>query len=323
MPVEYGDDAIQTMEYKSAIEQLAKREPMTEATKNIPRFTGFRVSNTAKGAEYVLTDSEKDRVELIARKVGGLSKIAVEDLRDPQADVMAAKRKEAASSLAVNLDNSCLTVTGAANGTTIKFNSVYREIRTSPTADTFDDFLGYTADDNYLSITRANFKAAGVDKGYDTLSDLLERVETGRFFDPANTVVLASPAFMGLMRKMKNEAGDPLLVPVGKNPLGQPDYQVFGYPAVFSHGLTTTAVDAGEFGDLTGNPVMIIANRNHLHLGRRALSPHIPADTFGWAVQGPQEGTGFFSDELFMKAAYRRAFVLSTRFAAAVLEVTG
>lgn len=321
LPVEYGDEAVQRYAETSAAEQVCRPEPMAESTKYVPRFTGFTVGNVAKGAAYAYTDASEDKLFLEARKFGGIGKGANEDLNDLMSDPLQAMRTEAGSSLALNLDNSCFSVTAAKNSSTIKFDSVYKVLTTAPVGGSFDDVLGYTANANRLQITAANFMASGAGKGYDTLSDLLAKYEVGRFFDPDNTVVIAHHAFMGYMRKMKNAAGDPLLSQVGVNPLtNKPVYSVFGYTAKFSFGLRTSATDTSE---PTGNPLLIIANKKALRLGKRGLQPDIPADTFGVAFQPSSFGDGFDSDEWKMKAASRRAFGLATAFAAAVIEING
>lgn len=319
LPVEYGDEAIEHLTLTSAVEQFARSEPMAENTKNIPRFRDFEVSNVAKGDAYAYTDSVKDRIELVAKKVGGISKIADEDLtgdlqvRDPLQPL----RNAAGTALALNYDNSCLGVSAAQNASTIKYTSVYRAVRQAVSdPDDFDD--GYGADDNYVAITRANFKAAGAGKGYDTLSDLLAIYETSWFFSESETVVAADPAFKGMFRGMKNADGDPYITQVGVDVLGRPKYQVFGYPVVWTKGARVSAVDTSK---PTGNPLLILGNRSALIRGNRALSPQIPADSFGWAIQRSAFGEGFDSDESKVKAAYRRAFAVGTRRALAVLEL--
>lgn len=315
LPVQYGDEAIERLVETSSVERFARVEPMAEDTKNVPRFRDFQVGNVAKGDAYAKSESEIDRIDLIARKVGGYDKIAEEDITGSlQADPLQPMRNAAADALARNFSNSCLAVTAAANGTTVKYNSVYRVVTTNGTG--FD--AGYTANDNYDSITRADFKAAGAGKGYDTLSDLLGLHEVSDVFEDLETIVIAHPTVKGLFRGMKNAVGDPLLAQVGIDPFKKPQYQIFGYDIVWDKAAKTSAVDVSR---PTGNPLLVLGNRRHLVRGARALSPQIPADSFGWAMQTSANGDGFLSDEALVKAAFKRAFVVGTAQAFCVLEI--
>lgn len=322
LPVEYGDEAIEKVKENSAIEAYARTEPMAEATKNVPRFSGFTVGNVAKGAAYSLSDTNQDRIDLIARKVGGAAQLAEEDITgDLQTDPLQPLRNEAGSNLALNYDNSCLGVTAASNGTTIKYNSVYREVRTSGAGGGFD--AAYTADDNYKTITTANLikaSAAAPNEGYFMLSTILGKYEIGRLFEDQNTVVIADPRLKASFRNMRDPGtGSVLLVPVGKDTLGRPQYEFFGYPIRWSRGAVTSFVDTEA---PTGNSLLIVGNSRMLIRGTRSLTPQIPADTFGWAMQRSGNGPGFLSDECYVKAAFRRAFAVGSKQGVAVLEVT-
>jgi hypothetical protein len=325
IPVEYGDRAIQRIAEGSVVERIARREPMAEETKNVPRLTGFQVGTVEKGTAYALSVSTKDRLNLIAQKVGGAAKLAEEDITgDAQADPLAALRLEGADALALHYDNSCLATTGQTiDFDDVKYRSVYAAVNGTP--DAFDAAFGYTAGANHEAIDASEFRRARVDgdgnehtNGYDVLSDLLGRYETSRFFSDPDTRVIAHPAYKNLMRGMKNANGDPLMAQVGVNALGRPVYEVFGYPVEFAHGARTSAVNTQA---PEGNPLLIVGNRRMLIRGTRALAPQIPADTFGVALQRSSQGVGFLSDEAFMKVAFRRAFNVGTAQAFAVLEV--
>lgn len=319
LPIEYGDTAIEKLKENSAVESQGREEPMTEATKNIPRYAGFTVGNVSKGAQYGASTGDEDRIDLIARKVGGYAQLAEEDITgDLQADPLQPLRNEAGSELALNFDNSCLGVTAAGNGTTVKYTSVYKEIRTSGVAGGFDK--NYTADDSYKTITTANLEASSAaNVGYNMLNDVMGLAEITRLFEDDQTIVIADPRLKKSFRVLKDPLGAFLLVPIGRDALGRPQYEFFGYPVFWSRGARTSAVDTSS---PPGNKLLIVANKRHLIRGNRALSPQIPADTFGWALQRSGHGLGFFSDEAFVKAAFRRAFALGSKQAAAVLEVT-
>lgn len=320
LPVEYGDEAIQALAEDSAVEMLARQEPMAENTKTVPRFANFTVGNVAKGQQYVASVAYEDQIDLTAKKVGGFTRIAEEDLRDLVADPLAAKRVEAARALAKEFDNSCLGTTGAANTTTIKYTSVYRKVRFSQTdTDGFDAEFGYSDDDNYIAITPAELVAptTSATNGYDALSDLLSLVEDGEFND-GELAVIAHPSIRGKLRKIKDANGQPVMTQNGVDLRGNPTYDFFGHAFAWSRGARTHAVNSQS---PSGNPLVIVAVRRMLVKGNRALSPQIPASTFGVALQRSGQGPGFLSDEAYMKAAYRRAFVPATALGLAVLEV--
>lgn len=318
LPVEYGDTAIEKIKENSAVETFGRNEPMAEATKNIPRFAGFTVGNVAKGATYSLSDTDQDRIDLIARKVGGAAQLAEEDITgDLQTDPLQPLRNEAGSNLALNYDNSCLAVTAAQNGTTIKYTSVYKEIITSGVAGGFDK--NYTANDGLTSTTKSALTTQAT--GYALLSDFLAKFELSRLFEDQDTIVIADPRYKSVWRQVKDPAtGQLLLVPLGRDGLGRPTYEFFGYELKFARAARTSAVDTEA---PTGNGLVIVANRKHLIRGTRSLTPQIPADTFGWAMQRSGNGPGFLSDECYVKAAFRRAFALGSKQAAIVMEATG
>lgn len=321
LPVDFGDEAIHALAEDSAVEMLARQEPMPENTKTVPRFNNFTVGNAAKGQQYVESTSYEDQIELTAKKVGGFVRIAEEDLRDLVADPLAQYRIQAARALAKEFDNSCLGTTGAKNTTTVKYQSVYRKVRNGQTdTDSFDAEFGYTDDDNYDSITEANFAnpTTSASNGYDALSDLLSLVEDGEFND-GELAVIAHPSLRGKLRKIKDGNGQPVMTQNGLVLRGTPQYDFLGHPFAWSRGARTHAVNSQS---PTGNALVIVAVRRMLVKGNRALAPQIPASTFGVALQRSQQGPGFLSDEAYMKAAYRRAFVPATALGMAVLEIT-
>lgn len=312
---ENASKVLHRIDYGSAVEVLGSPELMASAVKQIPRDGGFTVGNVAKGGTYAESQSTDDKVDLIARKVGGAERVAAEDLVDPFTDVLAAKRYEAARALAINYDNSCLAVTGAMDGTTVKYHSVYNDLRSNGSGTT----SAYAADANYQAVTNANFIASlAAGKGYDVLNNAVGNYEEGDYFDEADTIVIANPKFRRLLRNVKDASGNPLLVPRDAGQLQVGGYNVFGYTTFWSRGAKTSAVDSQA---PTGNPVLIIANRQLLKRGVSSM-PGIPAGGVGFQLQDPMSGIGFLTDEYVMKAAFRRGFRLLTPFAASLIEVT-
>ncbi len=241
-------------------------------------------------------------------------------------DVLAGKRQDATRTLAVYLDNSAFATTAAVNfqtGTSsVNYTSVYRALRTNGDASSIE--ATYTADDNYTTVTTTNMKAtlSGGTTGYGALDSWLAKYEESEFFEEDNTYVVASHKFRSLLRGVKDGQGNPLLVPrygEGSAIAGRLQYDILGYPTVWSRGLRTSAVSTDT---PTGNPLLFIGNRRQLIKGVASLDGNIPADQPGFALQRGRDGIGFLNDQAYLKAAVRRGFVVGTRLAHSVLEVT-
>src|SRR5262249_19355671 len=142
---ENASTVLHKIDFGSAVEALGTPSLMATAVKQIPRDGGFTVGNVAKGGTYAESQSTDDKIELIARKVGGAERVAAEALVDTFADPLAAKRYEAARALAINYDNSCLAVTAAMDGTNVKYHSVYNDLRSNGSGTASN----YVADANY------------------------------------------------------------------------------------------------------------------------------------------------------------------------------
>jgi hypothetical protein len=241
-------------------------------------------------------------------------------------DVLAGKRQDAARTLAVYFDNSAFATTAAESfqtGTSsVNYTSVYRALRTNGDSNSIES--GYTADDNYHTITTTNMKAtlSGGTTGFGLLDAWLATYEESEFFEEDNTYVVASHKFRSLFRNVKDGQGNPLLIPRygdGSAIAGRVQYDLFGYPTVWSRGLRTSAVSTDT---PTGNPLLFIGNRRQLIKGVASLDGNIPADQPGFALQRGRDGIGFLADQAYLKAAIRRGFKVGTRLAHSVLEVT-
>lgn len=295
LPEEPTSEPIRIISAQSAIEAEAKPVPMTTATKSIPRSGDVDVEIVPKGSAYGEDDGSVDEVVLKARKFGKVIRLAEEDIDDSIVDVINDKKIGWAGSYAKALDNACLGVTAAENGTTVPFTSVYRAVRAT-NADT-----GYTADDNYIAT------AAGADPTYDQLASLVELAETGDYFDEARTVILAHPTLKAALRRLKNGNGDPIFQPdMTQGAAGT----LFGYRFRFSQGARTSAVATNR---PSGNPLVVVANRDLLLLGRRSGPESVVIDG--------RDGASALTDETLLKMRSRRAFVLGHETGAAVLEL--
>lgn len=297
--VEKGDVAIQAMAKASATEALARPENMASNTKDVPRSGDFTIAGVAKGGTYGETSGTNDYVELVARKVGGAIRIAEEDLLDTTVDVLGTKREDAARNMAKFFDNATLGCSAAANGATVLYTSVYKSIRTT------DSNVSYTADDHFLSGSAT----------YDNLSATLGLVEDSNFFEESQMVVIASPAYKQSLRGIKDDQGMPIFV---LGTAGTPS-TLFEYPIFWSQGCRVSATNSYT---PTGNPLLIIVNRQLLIKGMARLSPQIATPNPGFAIQRANNGVGFLSDVALMKAAMRRGFALGDPNGAAVFEKT-
>jgi HK97 family phage major capsid protein len=303
IPVESGSTAIQALVRSSVVERLARPEPMASDTKQVPRSGNFAIANVQKGAAYGETAGTNDYVELIARKAGGVLRVAEEDLLDSNVDILATKRNDAARNMAIYFDNAALGTTAAANGTTVPYTSVYRAVRSN------DAGTGYAADDNYAATAGA--------VTYDNLSALVGKLEESIWFDESQLTIIASPAFRAFFRGIKDSQGAPIFTQA-QGAEGTPD-RLFGYSVEWSMGARTSATATQA---PTGNPLLIVCNRDLLIKGMAKLSPTIVSPNPGFALQRANSGVGFLTDEALLKAAMRRGFVVGAPNAFAVMEKT-
>lgn len=297
IPEEWDSQVIQRTQQVSVIESEAKQYPMSTDTRHIPRSSGVDVNGVAKGIAYGEDESVNDEVLLTAKKAGRAIRIADEDLQDSNVAILEQKRVDWATSWAKYMDNACLAVTAAVSGVTVPFTSVYKAIRTT-NADT-----DYTADDNYVAT------ATGSALTYDNLSAVLGRVEGGDYWDEGLTLVVAHPSLRERIRNIKDDQGMPIFVRGQGGDSGTPD-TLFGHRIRWSLGAKTSATAVHN---PTGNPLLIVVNRDFLALGKRS-GPES-------RVAGPDSGAAFLTDEALLKMRARRAFALTHEKAAAVLEV--
>lgn len=307
--VETGDVAIQALMTSSATERLARPERMTTDTKQVPRSGDFAVSAVAKGASYTETSGTNDYVQMVARKVGGVLRVAEEDLTDAGPDILSTKRVGAARNMAKFFDNATLGTSGTENGTTILYTSVYKALRTSNAAS---GAFAYTADANYRTVSSS---AAGSAQ-YVALSNALGLYESGDFYDEGSNFIIASPMWKSTFRNVLDNMGRPIF---NESPVlgGISQDTLFGLPITWSLGARVSGTNTYN---PTGNPLLIMGNRDMLIKGMANLSAQIATPNPGFAIQRAREGVGFLTDEALMKAAMRRGFVLGTENAFVVVE---
>lgn len=304
IPEEWGGAVVSKIHQVSAVESLARHEPMSTDTKHVPRSGGIVFAGAvAKGAAYGEDVSANDDVLLTARKIGRVMRVADEDIKDTAsvANIIETKKLDWARSYAIGFDNSALGVTAAENGTTIPFTSLYKSLRTT-NADT-----SYTADDNWIE------SATGVALTYTNLSNLFGLVENGSFWSDAEVAVIAHPAFRKALRGIVDTQNRPIFnestAGVAGGGQGGPVATLFGMPIRWSLGAKThaTGVDAP-----TGNPLLFVGNAQYLIVGDRSGPESILATA--------DSGAAFLTDEALLKLRARRGFAVGNEFAWAVLE---
>lgn len=292
IPEENDSTVIQRVNAGSGVERFARRVPMTTDVRNHPRSAGVGVETVAKGGTYGEDTSSNDAVVLTARKFGKAIRIAEEDLEDTLVDVVEQKQTDWATSYAKFLDNAALAVTAAENGTTVPFTSVYKALTTTNAA------TGYTANDN---LTQSGTGGTT----YDTLSAALGLVEGGDYFDEGAVVIIAHPAYRAKFRGIKDDQGNPVFI---QGLAGTPD-TLFGHEVQWSAGARTSATATDS---PTGNPLLVIANRNYMLLGVRSGPESIFIDG--------RDGASALTDEAILKMRARRAFAVGHEGAFAIHE---
>ena len=375
IPEEWDGPVVQKIMQTSAVEAVARPEPMGTQTKHVPRSGGMGMDILGKGDSYTEDANTDDEVLLTARKFGRAISLADEDIADTAGliNVLNTKRIDWATAYAKGFDNACLGTVGAESVAADRpFTSVYQALRTTNSG------TSYTADDNYVrsgdSLGAVTFTdtgdivtfnqnhglavgdrvvfgtittTTGVTAGttyyvitvpsattvtvsataggatlalttngssvsctklgvtYNSLSRTVGLYEQGDWFDPTDTIVIASPAFKQYVRDIKDTQGRPIFVAGNQN---TPD-TLFEYPVKWSLGarVATAATPAP-----TGNPLLVVANRQLLIVGRRSGPESYVADA--------ASGVGFMTDETKLKVRARRAFALGHEKAAAVLE---
>src|SRR6185503_11859842 len=208
IPIEYDSEVVQRVLMESAVERFAKRVPMRSKTKSIPRSAGITVSS---GTTYTDDASVNDEVTITARRFIARFKIDEDDLADASTrmDVIATKGEDWAISYADTFDNACLGVTGTENGTTVPYTSAYKRLRTT-NSDT-----GYTADTNYLTWDDDLISLPTTPLGtslYEKLSTVFKKVETGKYWSLADSLVIAQPGWRDALRLCVDAQGRPIFI---------------------------------------------------------------------------------------------------------------
>lgn len=299
IPIEYSDQVITRVNMDSAAESEAAVEPMKTNTKEIPRSAGISVT---VGTTYTDDTSTNDKVTLTSRRFIARFQVDEDDLADAETrmQVIQTKAMDWAISYADTLDNACFGVSAAENGTTAPFTSMYKALRTT------DSAVSYTADDNYLTWDDDLINIASTPVGtslYEKLSATFKKVESGKYWSLADSLVIAAPGWRDAMRLCTDAQGRPIFI---QGTAGTPD-TLFGVRIRWSRGCK---VSGSLSGSPTGNDLLYFVNRRYMRLGKRS-GPETRTD----AARAQDD-----ADNYAVKFRARRAFKLSHQASAAVLE---
>lgn len=309
IPIEYDSEAVQRVLAESAVERYARAVPMGSDTKQIPRSAGLTVT-----ADTTYTDdaSTNDKVILKARRHIARFSVDEDDLDDANSllNVIQVKSLDWAISYADEFDNACLGVSAAESDTASNhrpYTSLYKALRTS------DSGVSYTADANYLTWDDDNLSIASTgangSSAYEKLSALFSLVESGKFWNQADMLVIAHPSWRSVMRLALDGNGSPIFNESAyiDATTQRPVDTLFGTPIAWSRGAKVSDTATA---DPVGNNLLFYANRRYLARGDRTV-PEV-----SMAAARPQDD----SDVTSVKFRVRKGFVLTHPKAAAVLE---
>lgn len=282
---EQGSSVIQALQANSAVESFARREAMASRTKSVPRFVADAPEVVAEGATIPEATATLDEVVLTAKKYAKIFHVSEEDINDSLVDVLNTYKVEWASKFARKFDNACLGVTAAGDGDDGQpFTSLYRAV--SPGS------------------AGANLIQTGGALSFADINTALGIVEDSEYFDAANTVFMAHPKMLAELRGMVDGTGQ-LVLP---NPIAATPGSLFGYPLVVSYGAATSAAATAN---PTGNPLLIVGNRNMMINGVR-----------GGVESVVSRDAEFSKDGVLLKTRIRRGFAVADADAFAIVEKT-
>ena len=294
IPIEWDQNVLTQLNQRSAVEGYARGYAMGTDTKRVLRSLGTTV---AAGSTYSSDSSTNDYVLLDSVKFTGQFIVDEDDLADADSVVntLSVKAADWSKDYAVMFDNSCLAVTGAADGSTVPFTSVYKTVRSNGATGE-----SYTADANYVNY---NGSASAT---YNSLSSVVSLVEQDRYWNPANSLVIAHPAFRQVFRNTKDDNNMPVFV---LGAAGTPD-TLFGIPVAWSLGAKTSATATKS---PTGNPILVVVGDTDALMRGDRTGPEALIDS-----ARAHDST----DQTALKLRVRKAFEVSHPKAVAVLEKT-
>lgn len=287
IPEEFGSEIIEVIGQNSVVESLGRREPMSTRTKSVPRFVGDDPVVVAEGAQIPEASATLDEVVLTAIKWSKIFNVSEEDLNDSLADVLEAYKRGFATNFARKFDHAALGVTAAGAGTdAAPYGSVYYNV--SQAAD----------------VATRRVQTAG-DMTFEDVNNAVALVEQSKYFDPAKTAVVAAPSMIGLLRNLKDAAGERVVV----EPLAGTPGSLMGYPLVLSHGAVSAAAASSA---PSGNGLLIVCgNTDHLINGVRSEFESVVSREHAFDYDG-----------VHLKVRARRGFAAASTEAFAIVEKT-
>lgn len=140
---------------------------------------------------------------------------------------------------------------------------------------------------------------------YDKISQTFGKVEQGGFFSDSDVIVIAHTSLKESLRGLVDGNGRPLFI---EQVSATQPATLFGYALQFSDGAKTSATNQQN---PSGNPLLVVGNRQHLILGVRSGPESLISHDAGFATDEPQ-----------LKMRARRAFTVGRAKAFGILEVT-
>lgn len=258
-PIEWDNQVIQREVQASAIYESARQMPMGSNLKEIPRFTNAMVGG---GSQLTEDTNNGDTIPMYSYQFNGKETLDEAQMEDSVADEVQAVTFEWLNSFHMSYDNACLGVSAARSGTVTAYQpytSVYNAVRNN------DSDVGYVANTNYT-------KTGSGGLTYDFANTALGLVENTKFWNPANGCIYIHSSLKKSIRGIKDGDGRPIFVESSSGFPGGgmvPQYQMFGVPAYFTFGAVVTNDFTSFQNGITGNPLIIFANRRHVVRGPR------------------------------------------------------
>ena len=292
IPITYDTNLITRDDVASVIEKVGTRKNMTSDTVEQPRLLSGQVGG---GSTLFEDTTDPSKVTMYSYQYNNKVTLDEAASEDSFVDDVNAYNANFLKDLKLVHDNACLGVSGARSTTATDyrpFPSVYYTLTHA------DSTAGYTANANVLTPSALT---------YDVASGLLKKLETSRFGNPRDLVVISHPALRDALRRIKADTG----MPIFKEGATVNEDTLFGRPIEWTLGAIKTANFQQVLSGSGGNPLIFVANRNHLIDGHRVE----PQARFITA----SINTTVLEHTIQHRA--RKGFVLTVPQAAAVLEV--
>lgn len=280
---------------ESAFEKATWKVEMSTESEYVPIAAANSFKGYAAGQTIALNDTTEARVQLTLVDLCSADTIPAAKMNDSLGveKTLVTKQSRMLFDLAVQLDNAGYATTAAANGGTVPFNSVYRQVKAATPANVV------------------------VTAGALTFAHVSNAVATAENSDFANDIVIvAHVSLKGKIRSITD--GDGRFVFADGGLVNNVGDTLFGYPVIWSRGLKTSAAISGA---PTGNALLVVAPRQMIISGEGNL-PGVPDALPGFAVQDSANGVGFLSNSWTVKACVRRALVVADTASVGIVEIT-